>query len=163
VYRIVLPDSFRGREVALNVRAIGFRQSSRTVTLSHDTTTVDFALAVDANRLSEVVVAGVSGTTGVRSLGFTVAGTAPGGVALQDLRGRYRRPDNTESYDRIVDNPFLGARDNPLHAPWTSIAPRTQRRRFVRGPATTADAVRTRSRQLLYLGTRILMTAIRSR
>lgn len=145
VYRIVLPDSFRGREVALNVRAIGFRQSSRTVTLSRDTTTVDFALAVDANRLHEVVVTGVGSASIARRLAFSVAGAPPGAAAAQNLPGRYRKPDNTESYDRIVDNPFLGARDNPLstfsvdvdRASYSNV-----RRLVVEGQRPPKDAVR---------------------
>jgi len=121
-YRIVLLERFRGQEVELNVRAIGFKPQNRSVRLA-DTLTADFALEVDVNRLHEVVVAGVGEQSEVRKLAFSAtvspgvpvsANTGMTGMPPQSLPGRYRRPDNTESYDRIVDNPFLGARDNPL-------------------------------------------------
>ena len=116
VYRIVLLEKYRNAEVNLSVRAIGYRATSRTVRLSSDTTTVDFRLDIDMNRLQEVVVTGAGTATQPTALPFTVRGSAsiPPAATAQDLPGRYRRPNNTESFDRIVDNPFLGARDNPL-------------------------------------------------
>ena len=50
-YRIVILDKFRGLEVTVNVRAIGFAPQTRTIRLVSDTITIDFALAVDVNRL----------------------------------------------------------------------------------------------------------------
>ena len=144
MYRIVLPDSFRMKEVSLSVRVIGFKPASRTIKLERDTTTADFALDVDANRLQEVVVTGVGSTREVKALGFTVSGP-PGTVTPQYLPGRYRRPDNTESYDRIVDNPFLGARDNPLSTFSVDVdrASYSNVRRFVtEGQRPPKDAVR---------------------
>ena len=144
-YRIHLPDSLRGREVQLNVRAIGFRPASRTIRLERDTTSADFQLTVDANRLHEVVVSGVAGASGMRNLGFTVRGAKSIAGAPQDLPGRYRKPDNTESYDRIVDNPFLGARDNPLSTFSVDVdrASYSNVRRFVsEGQRPPKDAVR---------------------
>jgi Ca-activated chloride channel family protein len=70
-----------------------------------------------------------------------VAGAAP----LQGLPGRYRPVDNTESYDRIVDNPFLGARDNPLSTFSADVdrASYSNVRRFVsEGQRPPKDAVR---------------------
>jgi Ca-activated chloride channel family protein len=103
-YRIVVPERFRGAEVTLHARAIGFSPASRTVRLLSDTLTVDFALAADVNRLQEVVVTGISGATQTVMFGSAVAGSS---APQHGLPGRYRRPDNTESYDRIADNPFL--------------------------------------------------------
>jgi Ca-activated chloride channel family protein len=146
-YQIVLPDSFRGKEVSLQVRAIGFKPESRSVRLSSDTTTADFALTVDINRLHEVVVTGAGAVTEAKRLGFTVS---PGPSVImppptQNLPGRYRRPNNTEAYDRIVDNPFLGARDNPLSTFSIDVdrASYSNVRRFVTmGQRPPQDAVR---------------------
>ena len=151
-YRIVLPDSFRGRELQLQVRAIGFKPVIRNVKLASDTTTADFALEVDVNRLNEVVVSGVTGATELKSLPFTVAyanppitGAGNPAVSAQEIPGRFRKPDNTESYDRIVDNPFLGARDNPLSTFSVDVdrASYSNIRRFVMlGQRPPKDAVR---------------------
>jgi Ca-activated chloride channel family protein len=142
VYRIVLAESFRSKEVTLDVRAIGFKPTSRTIKLERDSTTADFQLAVDVNRLSEVTVTGVGYGPIATSLGFTVAGSA---AAAQYLPGRYNPVDNTESYDRIVDNPFLGARDNPLSTFSVDVdrASYSNVRRFVaEGQRPPKDAVR---------------------
>ena len=145
-YRITLSDSFRAKEVTLDVRAIGFKPASRTIKLERDTTTADFQLTVDVNRLSEVTVTGVgSGSSPVwfgtpaTSLAFTVDG------ARQHIPGRNRPVDNTESYDRIVDNPFLGARANPLSTFSIDVdrASYSNVRRFVtQGQRPPKDAVR---------------------
>jgi Ca-activated chloride channel family protein len=141
-YRITLPERFRGQEITLQARAIGFKAATHTVRLASDTLTVNFALVTDINRLQEVVVTGAGEASYARSLGFAVAGS-PG--APQGLPGRYRRPDNTESYDRIVDNPFLGARDNPLSTFSIDVdrASYSNVRRFVTdGQRPPKDAVR---------------------
>ena len=154
VYRIVLPDSLRAREVTLSVRAIGFKPISRAITLQSDTTTVDFALDTDVNRLQKVIVTGVGATTDTRSLPFTVSYGSPASSpaiaatvdgARQHIPGRYRPVDNTESYDRVVDNPFLGARDNPLSTFSVDVdrASYSNVRRFVTsGQRPPKDAVR---------------------
>jgi TonB-dependent SusC/RagA subfamily outer membrane receptor len=72
-YRITLAaDRLRGQTVALSVRSIGFRQTSKNITLNAGNQTHDFVLAIDVNRLSEVVVTGVTGATETRKLAFTV-------------------------------------------------------------------------------------------
>ena len=120
--------------------------------LASDTTTADFALEVDVNRLNEVVVSGVTGATELKSLPFTVAyanppitGAGNPAVSAQEIPGRFRKPDSTESYDRIVDNPFLGARDNPLSTFSVDVdrASYSNIRRFVMlGQRPPKDAVR---------------------
>jgi Ca-activated chloride channel family protein len=114
-YRIVAPLRLRGQEVSIQVRAIGFRPETRSVKLNADSVAVDFVLPQDANRLSEVVVTATGSAVEMKRLAFSVS---PGNTTVapppQHLPGRYRPVDNTESYDRIVDNPFLGARANPL-------------------------------------------------
>lgn len=151
-YRIVILDKFRGLEVTVHVRAIGFAPQTRTIRLVSDTITIDFALAVDVNRLSEVVITGVTDATELKKLGFTVYGSTAanseivvGAAPPQSLPGRYRPVDNTESYDRIVDNPFLGARDNPLSTFSVDVdrASYSNVRRFVTmGQRPPKDAVR---------------------
>jgi Ca-activated chloride channel family protein len=166
-YRLVLPTTWRDREFVLHARSIGFKPESRTLRLTSDSTTVDFALTVDMNRLSEVVVTGVTGAAEVKKLGFTVTkvpeGTPPAPSATSPaivLRGnasvalappepgRRHHVDpgfNTESYDRIVDNPFLRARDNPLSTFSIDVdrASYSNMRRFVSmGTLPPKDAVR---------------------
>jgi TonB-linked SusC/RagA family outer membrane protein len=73
VYRITLiPERVRGQTVQMTVRAIGFRQQTKQITITAGTQDHDFTLEVDVNRLSEVVVTGVTGATETRKLAFTV-------------------------------------------------------------------------------------------
>jgi hypothetical protein len=51
-YRLVLPATYRGRAIAVNVRAIGFKPQTRMVMITNDVVTVDFSLADDALVLS---------------------------------------------------------------------------------------------------------------
>jgi TonB-linked SusC/RagA family outer membrane protein len=72
-YRITLvPDRVRGQTVALMVRAIGFKPQTKQITINAGTQDHDFTLEVDVNRLSEVVVTGVTGATETKKLAFTV-------------------------------------------------------------------------------------------
>lgn len=147
-YRIVLVrERVRGQAVQLRVRAIGFQPQAREVRLTGDSIRADFVLRIDMNRLQEVVVTGVTGATETKKLGFTVAPFAPAAdEATQGLRGwRGEREHNTESYDRIDDNPFLGARENPLSTFSIDVdrASYSNIRRFVtQGQRPPKDAVR---------------------
>jgi Ca-activated chloride channel family protein len=145
-YRIVAPLRLRGQEVSIQVRAIGFRPETRSVKLNADSVAVDFVLPQDANRLSEVVVTATGSAVEMKRLAFSVS---PGNTTVapppQHLPGRYRPVDNTESYDRIVDNPFLGARANPLSTFSVDVdrASYSNVRRFVTsGQRPPKDAVR---------------------
>ena len=154
MYRFVLPHRTRGSEITVQARAIGFRQQSKAVKLTSDTLTLDFAMIVDVNRLQEIVVTGVGDATRSVTLGNSVivlrgnkaiAGATVSPAPPQDLPGRYRPVDNTESYDRIVDNPFLGARDNPLSTFSVDVdrASYSNIRRFItEGQRPPKDAVR---------------------
>jgi TonB-linked SusC/RagA family outer membrane protein len=63
-YTLTVPSArVRGQNVALVARFIGFRPERRNVTLSAGRQTQNFQLATDVNRLSEVVVTGVSVAT----------------------------------------------------------------------------------------------------
>src|SRR5258706_15305143 len=73
-YLLTIPgDRVRGQQLQLRVRAIGFRPSSRPITISVGEQTADFALAADVNRLDEIVVTGVMEGTEKSRLPFTVA------------------------------------------------------------------------------------------
>lgn len=72
-YRITLSaERVRGQSVQMTVRAIGFRPQTKALTISAGNQTHDFTLEVDVNRLSEVVVTGVTGATEQKKLAFTV-------------------------------------------------------------------------------------------
>jgi Ca-activated chloride channel family protein len=71
-YRIHLPGQHRGQDIPVQVRSIGFKPQAKTVRLAGDSTTLDFALTVDVNRLSEVAITGVTGATETKKLAFTV-------------------------------------------------------------------------------------------
>lgn len=94
-YSIVVPaERLRGQTVALTARAIGYKAMSKPVTLAAGTITNDFNLARDINRLSDLVVTGVSGATEQKKLAFTVASVSaedmpvPGANPLSQLQGK---------------------------------------------------------------------------
>ena len=65
-------DRVRGQQLQLRVRAIGYRPSSRSVTVAAGEQSVDFTLAADVNRLEEIVVTGVMEGTEQTKVPFTV-------------------------------------------------------------------------------------------
>ncbi|MEO6331926.1 MAG: SusC/RagA family TonB-linked outer membrane protein [Gemmatimonadaceae bacterium] len=94
-YSIVIPDArASGQAATLRARAIGFTPQSRSITVSAGSQRVDFALAADVTRLSEVVVTGVAEGTQRAKLPFTVARLdstdmpAPAMNPLTQLQGR---------------------------------------------------------------------------
>jgi TonB-linked SusC/RagA family outer membrane protein len=94
-YRITLSaERVRGQSVQMTVRAIGFKPQTRAVTISAGNQTLDFTLDVDVNRLSEVVVTGVTGATETKKLAFTVDKVdqsnlpVPATSALQSIQGK---------------------------------------------------------------------------
>lgn len=59
-YTMTVPGTrIRGQTVTLRIRMIGYRPSSRTFTLAEGEQVFDFTLAMDVNRLEEIVVTGV--------------------------------------------------------------------------------------------------------
>jgi TonB-linked SusC/RagA family outer membrane protein len=94
-YRItIIPERVRGQTVTLAVRAIGFKPQQKQITINAGTQDHDFTLEVDVNRLSEVVVTGVTGATETKKLAFTVDKVdqsnlpVPATSALQSLAGK---------------------------------------------------------------------------
>jgi len=73
-YTLLVPAArVRGQPVTLRARFIGYQPQTRTITLNPGPQTVDFTLAVDPTRLSEVVVTGVTAGTERAKVPFTVA------------------------------------------------------------------------------------------
>ena len=84
----------RGQQVVLRARAIGYVPMVKTITLNAGSQTQDFELKQDVNRLSQVVVTGVTGATEVKKLPFTVAQVTaedmpvPGANPLSQIQGK---------------------------------------------------------------------------
>src|SRR5437588_9497661 len=73
-FSIVVPNSrVNAQPVTLGARRLGFVPAVRSVTLTGETQTVDFILREDINRLSEVVITGVTGATEQTKLPFSVS------------------------------------------------------------------------------------------
>src|SRR6185503_10716424 len=93
VYRITLSaERVRVQVVMLRARAIGHSPQARQITLRPGEITENFALKPDVNRLSEVVVTGVTGATEKKKLAFSVTSVdatdmpVPGSNALTSLQ-----------------------------------------------------------------------------
>ncbi|HYW31342.1 MAG TPA: SusC/RagA family TonB-linked outer membrane protein [Gemmatimonas sp.] len=72
-YTIVVPsERVRGQAVELRARAIGFKAIAKPITVSAGTQTLDFTLVRDVNRLSDIVVTGVTGATEQTKTPFAV-------------------------------------------------------------------------------------------
>ena len=94
-YTIVIPGArVTGQQVMLRVRAIGYAPVAKAITLSAGSQTQDFQLKEDVNKLSQVVVTGVTAGTEQKKLPFTVAQVSdkdmpvPGGNAITQLQGK---------------------------------------------------------------------------
>lgn len=73
-YTLTIPPArLQGNTVQLRARAIGYQPMARALVLQPGTQTVDFALRTDVNRLSEVVITGVTGATERAKVPFTIA------------------------------------------------------------------------------------------
>ncbi len=94
-FTITVPGArVRGQQAVIRARAIGYVPMVRTITIAAGAQTVDFELKQDVNRLSQVVVTGVTGATEVKKLPFTVAHVGadempvPGSNPLSQLQGK---------------------------------------------------------------------------
>jgi TonB-linked SusC/RagA family outer membrane protein len=73
-YSIVIPAGrVSGQQVTVQARFIGYTATSTRITLTGGTIETNFSLKQDINRLSQVVVTGVTGATEVKKLAFTVS------------------------------------------------------------------------------------------
>ena len=94
-YTIAVPGArVRGQQVVLRVRSFGYVPDQKTITLEGGSQSHDFVLKQDVNRLSQVVVTGVTGATEVKKLPFTVAQVnaedmpVPGSNPLSQIQGK---------------------------------------------------------------------------
>ena len=94
-YTITIPaERAKGQTVTLMTRAIGFKAAGKSIVLSPGSHVNDFAMARDVNRLSDLVVTGVSGATETKKLAFSVAHVdekdmpVPGASPLSQLQGK---------------------------------------------------------------------------
>lgn len=94
-YTLTIPAArVAGQAVTMRVRFIGYVPATQIVTVTAGQQTVDFAMAIDINRLAEVVVTGVTGATEQAKLPFTVTRVSeadmpvPGQSALSQLQGK---------------------------------------------------------------------------
>lgn len=94
-YTIAVPGArVRGQQVVLRVRSFGYVPDQKTITLEGGSQSHDFTLKQDVNRLSQVVVTGVTGATEVKKLPFTVAQVTaedmpvPGANPLSQIQGK---------------------------------------------------------------------------
>ncbi len=136
-YRLQLPESVRGSSIAVTARRIGYQPARHTVSIDADSLTLDFALGAAAVQLSEIAVRGAPVGIAKRYLGSTVVGDVH--------RCRHDCSFDTESYDKIDDNPFLAVAGNPRSTFSIDVdrASYGNVRRFVnRGQKPPKDAVR---------------------
>lgn len=94
-YTINIPAArVRGQQVVLRVRSFGYVPEVKSITLDAGSQTHDFVLKQDVNRLSQVVVTGVTAGTEIKKLPFTVAQVTaedmpvPGANPLAQLQGK---------------------------------------------------------------------------
>ena len=74
VYTITIPGAqVKDQTVLLRIRAIGYTPQSRQVVVRAGAQTFDFTLRADINKLSQVVVTGVSGATEQTKVPFSVS------------------------------------------------------------------------------------------
>src|SRR6185312_3728695 len=94
-FTITVPGArVSGQSVVLRVRAIGYTPQTRTITVSAGASTQNFSLAPDVNKLSQVVITGVTAGTEQKKLPFVVAQVSeadmpvPNSNPLAELQGK---------------------------------------------------------------------------
>jgi Ca-activated chloride channel homolog len=152
-YRITI-EAASDTTVRLVARRIGYAIATTEVRIRAgvDSVRADIALQRTVAALEAVVAQGYSGATAGRQVRLRGAASIArteewrvGAAKAVDSIDRTRRPDNTESYAAIVDNPFLAARANPLSTFSVDVdrAAYANVRRFVTsGQRPPKDAVR---------------------
>ena len=74
IYTITIPGAqVKNQTVTLRIRAIGFKPEVLQVVVRAGTQTIDFTLKTDVNKLSQVVVTGVTGATEATKVPFATA------------------------------------------------------------------------------------------
>jgi TonB-linked SusC/RagA family outer membrane protein len=94
-YVLVVPGArVRGQQVVLRVRSIGFKPSSKIITLTPGEQTVDVTLAYDVNMLEAIVVTGTQEATEATKVPFAVSNVdasqlpVPAANALTQIQGK---------------------------------------------------------------------------
>jgi TonB-linked SusC/RagA family outer membrane protein len=94
-YRITVPAArVTGQEVTIRARVFGYVPGAQTIRLAAGEQTANFTLQQDVNRLSAVVITGVTGETEATKLPFSVTQVTeadmpvPGTSILSQLQGR---------------------------------------------------------------------------
>ena len=95
LYTIAIPGArVSGQSVVLRVRAIGYTPQTKTITVTAGVQTLNFTLVPDINKLSQVVVTGVTQGTEQKMLPFVVAQVSsadmpvPNSNPLAELQGK---------------------------------------------------------------------------
>ncbi|MCY3601065.1 MAG: von Willebrand factor type A domain-containing protein [Gemmatimonadetes bacterium] len=133
-------------ERAVTVRLIGYRETSKTVTVTAgETVTLDFTVEQTTLRTKETLVTGVADETPRGEPPFTVL-RGPTSISLSARSASVVHPDfNTESYARIEENGFRRVGESPLSTFSIDVdrASYANVRRFIQaGERPPADAVR---------------------
>jgi Ca-activated chloride channel family protein len=158
-YSFVLPAAARD-SVELQVQRVGYSAVRRFARIRGDTIIANFSLRAQALTLASGASAAdthLAPVAGARGFGGGGAGRGGSAAAFQRVVSAQATPPattcvtpgecpfNTESYDRIVDNPFLAAQGNPLSTFSIDVdrASMSNIRRFINtGQLPPRDAVR---------------------
>ncbi|MDE2877701.1 von Willebrand factor type A domain-containing protein [Candidatus Palauibacter soopunensis] len=131
-------------EQVVTVRLIGYRESSKTVSVTAGRTlTLDFTVEQTALRLQDLTATGVAGETPQDRHPYAVERTARGLATTSAMRAYPGY--NTESYARIVENDFRSVGESPLSTFSIDVdrASYANVRRFIQaGERPPVDAVR---------------------
>ena len=139
-----------GEQVVI-VRLIGYRETSRNVTVTGgETVTLDFTIEQTTLRIQDLIVTGVAGETPQAKIPFTVTRAAERSSLLAGSAAAvsvlYAPPSfNTESYARIRENDFQLVSASPLSTFSIDVdrASYANVRRFIQsGTKPPVDAIR---------------------
>jgi TonB-linked SusC/RagA family outer membrane protein len=113
-YLLTVPSArARGQQVFLRARGIGFKPTSKQITLNTGELTVDFTLVYDVNLLQQVVVTGVQGETEMAKIPFALDHvdaaqmSVPGQDALTQLKGKVAGVDIVSASGRPGAQPAV--------------------------------------------------------
>jgi Ca-activated chloride channel family protein len=156
-YLLRLPDELAGREIELRVVLAGYAPARKTMVLGARGNVLDFVLSPTPSALEEGL-GGASPSADVSARGAPLAASAgrflarsiapsphPHRPPWPPIPGRYDPRFDTESYDHVVENPFLAVGANPLSTFSIDVdrASYANVRRFLReGRLPPPDAVR---------------------
>jgi Ca-activated chloride channel family protein len=143
-YTITAPSALQGGTVNVVVTLIGYATARRQVQVTGDTVRTDFAIATTPLALREADFSGRA-SQGGRASGMVAVAPAPPPPPAAGAGFRAADPHNTEGYDRINENQFRNAIDEPLSTFSVDVdrASYSNVRRFLReGNLPPKDAVR---------------------